>query len=89
VTTIIGYASMLCVLAGLLTGALVLLTVRNPRLALQVALDFWVAAGLLRLSVRPGWDQLLSAAAILAVRQIAGLTLWSPPRTRRPDTPDS
>ncbi|MFC4020805.1 DUF1622 domain-containing protein [Micromonospora sp. GCM10011542] len=88
-SVLIEYAALSCVLAGLLTGGLVLLTVRDGRLALMVALDFWIAAGLLRLSLRPGWDQLISAAAIIAVRQIVGLALWSRRSPRRPPTPDT
>ncbi|MEV0001691.1 hypothetical protein AB0H28_05310 [Micromonospora sp. NPDC050980] len=74
-SALIGYAAAVCVAAGLLAGLVVLVVARDGRLALRVALDLWLAAGLLRLALPPSWDQLLSAAAIIAVRQLVGLGL--------------
>ncbi|MFI7427663.1 hypothetical protein ACIBPB_11825 [Micromonospora sp. NPDC049836] len=74
-STLVGYASLACVAAGLLAGLIALATTRDGRLALRVALDLWLAAGLLRLALPPSLDQLLSAAAIIAVRQLVGLGL--------------
>ncbi|MGC1211556.1 MAG: hypothetical protein WA890_09885 [Micromonospora sp.] len=74
---VLGYASLACVAAGLVAGLVVLISVRDGRLALRVALDLWLAAGLLRLALPPAWDQLLSAAAIVAVRQVVGMGLAS------------
>jgi hypothetical protein len=79
-STLVGYAALLCVTAGFVAGALVLAVGRDARLALKVALDFWVAAGLLRLALPPGYGQLLAAAAIVAVRQLIGWALRPPPR---------
>jgi hypothetical protein len=78
-TLLLGYAALGCVAAGLLTGAVTLALGRDLRAALRMALDFWLAAGLLRLGAIPGWAPLLTAATILAVRQLIGLALRRPP----------
>jgi hypothetical protein len=44
----------------------------------RVALDLWLAAGLLRLALPSPWTQLLGAAAIIGVRQLVGLALRRP-----------
>jgi hypothetical protein len=46
-------------------------------------LDLWLAAGLLRLVLPPTWEQLLTAAAVIAVRQMVGPAL-RPGRPPRP-----
>ncbi|BCJ70289.1 DUF1622 domain-containing protein [Polymorphospora rubra] len=74
-TTLVGYASLACVAAGIVAAGVVLLVSRSGRLALRVALDLWVAAGLLRLALPPQWDQLLGTAAIIAVRQLVTVAL--------------
>lgn len=84
---VIQYGVMLCVVAGLVCGALALVVARDARTALRVALDFWVAAGLLRLSLPPGGGQLLAAAAIIAIRQLVGFALRRPPRAPGPGSP--
>lgn len=79
-TALIEYASLTCVAAGVASGALALAVGRDPRMALRVALDLWLAAGLLRLMLAAGWEELLAAAAVVAVRQIVGVALhhtWS------------
>lgn len=81
--TIVHYASLCCVAAGLLAGAFALLRTGDPRLALRVLLDLCLAAGLLRLALPAGPEQLLSAAAIVAVRHLVGAAL----RRRRPGAP--
>ncbi len=83
-STLVGYASLACVAAGLIAGVVALAVARDGRVALRVALDLWLAAGLLRLALPPSWDQLLSAAAIIAVRQLVGLGLT--PRRGTPAT---
>jgi hypothetical protein len=80
VSTLVGYAALVCVAAGVLAGALVLAVARDARLALKVAVDLWVAAGLLRLALPPGYGQLLAAAAIILIRQLIGWALRPPPR---------
>jgi hypothetical protein len=78
VSTLVEYAALACVAAGILVAALIVLTTGNGWLALRVALDFWLAAGLLRLGQVPGWEPLLSAALIIAIRQLAGRALRPP-----------
>ncbi len=77
-TAIIQYASLACVAAGLVSGALAFAVARDVRVALHIALDLWLAAGLLRLALPSAWTQLLGAATIVAVRQLVGLALRRP-----------
>jgi uncharacterized membrane protein len=76
---LVQFAALLCVAAGLAAAVLTVLTTGDGRLALRVALDFWLAAGLLRLGQAPGWEPLAATAAIIAVRQLAGRALRRPP----------
>jgi hypothetical protein len=78
VTTIIRYASLACVAAGLTSGALALVVARDIRVAMRVALDLWLAAGLLRLALPSTAAQLLGAATIILVRQLVGVALRRP-----------
>jgi hypothetical protein len=87
VNTVIQYGALLCVAAGLVCGAVALVLARDARTALRVALDFWVAAGLLRLALPPGGGQLLAAAAIIAIRQLVGVALRRPPPAPGPGSP--
>jgi hypothetical protein len=68
-------AALCCVAAGLVAAAAVAVTARDGRLGLRVALDFWLAAGLLTLSQATGWEPLLVTALIVGVRQTVGLSL--------------
>jgi hypothetical protein len=78
VTPILHYASLICVAAGLICGVLTMLVARDVRVALRVALDLWLAAGLLRLALPAAAPQLLATAVIIGVRQLVGLALRSP-----------
>ncbi|MCK6210745.1 DUF1622 domain-containing protein [Georgenia sp. EYE_87] len=51
--------------------------VAGLRPAVKVLLDFLLAAGLLRLSVDPEWERLLTAAVVVAIRHVltAGLQI--------------
>ncbi|MFF5228204.1 hypothetical protein [Dactylosporangium sp. NPDC000521] len=64
------YAALGCVAAGLVAGWLTFALGRDVRGALQVALDFWLAGGMLRLAVRTDWRTLAVAAVILVVRKL-------------------
>ena len=61
--------------AALAAGALVLVATRRPATALSVCLDLLLAAGLLRLTGDPGWQALVTAAAIVGLRRLIGLGL--------------
>jgi hypothetical protein len=77
-SVLLGYAAMVCVLAGLIAGSVAAVVSRDGRTALTVALDFWLAAGLLRLGTAAGWEPLLASAAIIVVRQAVRLSLRHP-----------
>jgi hypothetical protein len=74
-STVLDQAAALAAAAGL--GALIVgvLAARAWREPLRMALDLWVAAGLIRLAEPPGRGALLSAAVILAVRQVVSFGL--------------
>jgi uncharacterized membrane protein len=52
--------------------------------ALPLALDFWLAAGLLRLSATSAWSAIVTAAAIVALRKLIGFTLKSMRAVQKP-----
>lgn len=87
-TEVIDALALLCTVAGLVAGVVVLGAGRDGLLAVQVALDFWTAAGLLRLAGPPSWQRLAAAAAIPALRQLLKLSLRSA-RSNGPRTPNA
>ena len=72
---VLGAAALLVTGFGLLGAAAVLARSRDGRLALRVLLEFLTAAGLLRLAGNPGWAQIGSVAAVVALRQLLSLGL--------------
>lgn len=74
-TTPLTEAALLCTAAGILAGLAVVLSTGEGKLALRVALELWLAAGLLRLAGTPSVSSIATAASILAVRQLVGLGL--------------
>lgn len=78
-THILDAAALLVVAAGLVTFASAATLPGLRRDVVGLALEFWTAAGLLRLSATRTWTALLTAAVILGVRRIVVRT-WS--RTR-------
>jgi len=56
--------------AGLAAGVVVLLATAKGLFALRVGVEFWTAAGMLRLVGDPGWHALVTAAVVLALRQL-------------------
>ncbi|NIL43145.1 DUF1622 domain-containing protein [Salinispora arenicola] len=87
--SLIGYAVLACVAAGIGSAAIVLLVTRDAVLALRVGLELWLAASLLRLAQPPMGEHLLYVAAIIVIRQLLGVTLTAGPRWRRPADPGS
>jgi uncharacterized membrane protein len=75
VNTAVQSAALVCVLAGVTAAAMAGFVVRDMALALHLALDFWLAAGLLRLALPLTWDRILAVAVVVAVRQVVGLAL--------------
>jgi ribose/xylose/arabinose/galactoside ABC-type transport system permease subunit len=61
--------------ASLAAGALTLAMTRRPALALAVLLDLLLAAGLLRLAGNPGWQAIVTAAAIVVLRRLLAFGL--------------
>ncbi|WP_157563555.1 hypothetical protein [Micromonospora chokoriensis] len=64
---------------ALVTGVVTALSTGALRTAVRVLLDLLTAAGLLRLAADPGWNGLAGAVAIIALRQLLGAALSSPP----------
>ncbi|WP_144127133.1 DUF1622 domain-containing protein [Catellatospora sichuanensis] len=80
-------AAQLCVAAGFVAGALVFGRCRSGRVALSVALDFWLAAGLLTLSLATTWTAILAAAAIVGLRRMLALALAQRPHQAAGERP--
>lgn len=74
--------AMLCTGGGLIAGLIAFAATGRGIPALRLALEFWTAAGLIRLAGPPSWPQLGSAAAIVAVRQLISLGLRDSPLRR-------
>jgi hypothetical protein len=70
-----GLAADAVAAAALVAGTLTLWSTRRPALALSVFLDLLLAAGLLRLVGDPGWQMILTAASIVALRRLIGAGL--------------
>jgi non-ribosomal peptide synthetase component E (peptide arylation enzyme) len=64
---------------GLGCGLLVLARLGNVRQALAVLLDFLLAAGLIRLSDRPSYQALATAAVVIVIRKIVMIGLRAGP----------
>ncbi|GAB2584755.1 hypothetical protein Aab01nite_53770 [Paractinoplanes abujensis] len=84
-TIVLQYVSLACVVAGLISGAVAVAVSHDVRIGLQIALDLWVAAGLIRLGLPASAEQLLAAAAIIVVRQLVGSALRRRPALSRDD----
>ena len=80
--------ALLVTAAALLAGLVALAATRRPAAALPVLLDLLLAAGLLRLVGRPGWQALATAAAIVLLRRLIGFGLRTGERTRAATRPD-
>lgn len=50
---------------------------RNALLGVPLALDFWMAAGLLKLTGVPSWSSLLTAALLVIIRKVVVSALIS------------
>jgi preprotein translocase subunit Sec61beta len=87
-TTIAPEAALLVTTCGLVAAVLSLAKTRQIPLSLAVLLDFFTAAGLLRLVGPPTWPCLATVALTIIVRQLAsrglraaqaGLLRFTPP----------
>ncbi|MFI7607793.1 hypothetical protein ACIBTV_21985 [Micromonospora sp. NPDC049366] len=73
---------------SLLAAAAVLVTTGRGRTAVRVLLDLLIAVGLLRLATHRSWADLLTAAAVIALRQLLWVSLASGwPGSRRQSPP--
>ena len=61
--------SLLCAAAGVAVFVSVAFRRIRPDEAIRLALEFWLAAGLLRLSWLGSWGAILTAAVIVVVRK--------------------
>jgi hypothetical protein len=83
-------AAAVVAVAALVAAMAVLVSSRQPALALRVLLDLLLAAGLLRLAAVDDWPGVLAAAAIVVVRRVvtvayrrgAGAATPAPPATQ-------
>lgn len=63
-------AALLCTTAGIIAGLLAVTRTRQLVASLRLAVEFWAAAGLLRLGSDSAWPTVAAAAGILAIRQL-------------------
>lgn len=68
--TLVDAAAVVLTAAGLIAAGAALAATRDWRAALGIALELWLAAGLLRLSRPTEWRALAVAAVVVAVRQV-------------------
>lgn len=64
-------AALLVTAVGVVTFLAAYATTRSIRSALPMLLDFFMAAGLIRLAGDPSWSSILLTVAIIAVRKVA------------------
>ena len=69
-TAITQALALVTVVGGVIAFAVATLVSRQWWDGLRMALDLWIAAGLLRLSGDLGWDVIAAAAAVIAIRQL-------------------
>lgn len=69
--------ALLSVFAGLVVFLQGILQTKKLLLAIPLALDFFTAAGLLKLSGSDSWKTIAGAATIVVIRKLVGLTLRS------------
>jgi hypothetical protein len=67
--------ALLVTAAGLVAAVLALARTRQIPWATTILLDFFTAAGLLRLVGSPTWSSLATVALTISVRQVASLGL--------------
>ena len=84
---LIRQAALLLTAAGLICLGLAAMLARSWRAGLRMALDLWMAAGLLRLGLHTHGTDLAGAAAIVAIRQLISLGLRHPGTRWAPLTP--
>jgi hypothetical protein len=77
VRTLVSEIALLVTVGGFVVVVLGTLLTGEGRGPLRAALDLWVAAGMLRLTVATDLPALTTAAALLAIRQLVGLGLRS------------
>jgi len=68
-------AALVVTAAGLAAAALALAATRQIRWSIAILLDFFTAAGLLRLAGPASWSRLAAVAVTIVVRQVASLGL--------------
>jgi hypothetical protein len=73
--TLIHDAAFLATVAGLAAAALALAKTRQIRWSMAILLDFFTAAGLLRLVGPPSWSRVVTVVLTIAIRQVTSLGL--------------
>lgn len=86
-TELTGTLALMCTGAGLVAAAVAWVRTREPAPALRLGFDFWLAAGLLRLSGSPSWPEIAAAASLIALRRLLAFDLLGTPA--RPYLPGS
>lgn len=77
---VLSAASLLLAGVGILVLLIGLGMYQRLQLVLPLALDFWMAAGLLKLAGFPTWSTIATVAAIVVLRKLVVLQLKSQPK---------
>ena len=80
---VVAQAAALVTLGAVVSAVATAAATRSPTAAVRTLLDLLMAAGLLRLAVGEGWEPVVTAAAIIAVRKLVTLGIESADRSRR------
>lgn len=78
-TAIVSTLALATAGAGVIAFAVAILVSRHWRDGLRMALDLWLAAGLLRLSGDFDWNVIAAAVAVIAIRQLVASRLRRSP----------
>lgn len=67
-----GFVSQVVAAFGVIVLALNIYPAARLTLGVVLALDFWLAAGLLKLTGTPSWTLIVGVAVIIAIRKLVG-----------------
>jgi uncharacterized membrane protein len=70
-----GLMVLVCSVFGVLAFLSPIVSSLSLRSAISISLDFWMAAGLIRLSGVPSWQSIATAATLIAIRKMTNVAL--------------
>jgi hypothetical protein len=83
-SAVLGTAALAVVAIGVVVFASSLWQPNHAHALVALALEFWLAAGMLRLVEEPSWAGIATAAAIIGVRKVLSKASMNAGRIGRP-----